>query len=334
MKIAFFELEPWEEEYLRKRINGHSVKFFKGHLDAASVVKARGFDCICTFIYSKIDKKILSHLQKLKLLVTMSTGYDHIDIKECKKRGVTVCNVPEYGSNTVAEHTFALMLALSRNIVESVERTRRGNFSLDGLRGFDLNGKTLGVVGVGRIGRNVIKMAKAFNMNVLANDCHPKKGLAKELGFAYATLPQLLAKADIITLHAPLNKETYHLINKHNIKRLKKGVVLINTARGGLVETETLLEALKKGIISYAGLDVLEEECFIKEEKQLLSDIFKKECDIKTALEQHVLLTQDNVIITPHNAFNSVEALQRILDTTVKNIYAFARKKPVNTVPS
>ncbi|MBI3034501.1 hydroxyacid dehydrogenase, partial [Candidatus Woesearchaeota archaeon] len=253
-------------------------------------------------------------------------------LDECKKRNITVCNVPFYGENTVAEHTFALILALSRKIIEGAERTRKGDFSLDGLRGFDLKGKTIGIVGMGSIGQHVARMAKGFEMNILAFDLRKDSKLAKSLGFRYVDFEYLLKNSSIITLHCPYSKATHHLINKSNIGKIKKGGILINTARGALIETEALVNALSRGIISSAGLDVLEEECAIKEEKQLLSKRFAQECDLRTVLENHILQRMENVVITPHNAFNSTEALLRILDTTIENIKAYSRKKPVNVV--
>lgn len=332
-RIAFFELEEWEKDYLKQRLKGHELIMEKGLLDEKSVKKAARAEVVCTFLYSHLTPENLEKIKGLRALCTMSTGFDHVPLDWCKKKGVRVCNVPSYGENTVAEHAFALILSVSRRIIPSVERAKKGDFSLKGLRGFDLKGKTLGVVGTGKIGRNVILFAKAFGMKVIAFDPRPDKKFAEEAGFTYASsLEKLLKESDVVSLHAPLNKQTMHLINESNISSFKKGAVLINTARGGLVQTSALLKALKKGIISYAALDVLEEECFVKEEKELLSDAFLKTCNLKTVLENHILLQQDNVIITPHNAFNSTEALQRILDTTVENIGAFLKRKPVNKV--
>lgn len=240
--------------------------------------------------------------------------------------------MPSYGENTVAEHTFALILALSRKICTSWERTKKGNFSLEGLRGFDLKGKTLGVVGTGHIGRHVIRIAKGFEMNVLAFDVKPDNKLAKQLGFKYASFEDVLKNSDIITLHVPYSKATRHLIGIKTLGFFKKGCYLINTARGGICDTTALLKGLKREIFAGLGLDVLEGECFVKEERELLTAPFAKKCDFKTVLQNHILLRQPNVIITPHNAFNSKEALQRILDTTVENIKSFAANRPINLV--
>lgn len=332
MKIVFFEVEDWQKDYLEKKLSGNELSFFAEPLSLDNINSATDCHIISPFIYSQIKKDILEKLPSLKMIATRSTGFDHIDIQAAKENKIAVCNVPFYGENTVAEHTFALILALSRKLVDSVQRARMGDFTLDGLRGFDLKDKTLGIVGMGHIGLHVARIAKGFEMKVLAYDPKEDKKTAKKIGFEYETLEALLAKSDIITLHAPDNKETHHLINSENISLIKRGAYLINTARGGLIETQSLLKALSDGILAGAGLDVLEEECFVKEEAQLLSKEFPKTCDLKTVLQNHILLQQKNVIITPHNAFNSNEALMRILDTTIENINGFIAGKPQNAV--
>ena len=331
-KITLFELEQWEKEYFVKNLKGCEVQFIDDNLNEDNASQISDADAIGIFIYSVVDKKILEKLPNLKLITTLSTGYDHIDINKCKKRKIVVCNVPHYGENTVAEHTFALILNLTRKIHKAYERTSRGDFTVDGLRGVDLQGKTLGVVGTGSIGKHVIRIAKGFEINAVACDKFKNLKMARKLGFKYVSFDDLLKNSDIITLHVPYTKETHHLIDKNAISKMKKGVFIINTARGGIIETAALLEGLQTGKIGGAGLDVIEGECFIKEERQILSKDFMKECDLKTVLQNHILLKQDNVIITPHNAFNSLEALHRILDTTILNINSFLKKKPVNVV--
>jgi len=332
MKIAFFDLENWEQEYLKKELKNHNLIFSKKKISLRDIAKIKDVDALAVFIYSSITKEILEKLPKLKLVTTMSTGFDHIDIAECKKRKITVCNIPTYGENTVAEHTFALILAISRKLPESIEKAKSGDFRLSGLRGFDLKGKTIGIVGCGNIGKHVARIAKGFEMKILVFDLHKDKKLAKGIGFRYATLATLFKNADIISLHVPENKYTHHMLNKKSFQLIKKGAVLINTARGGLVDGDALINALDKGNIKYAGLDVLEGECFIKEEKELLHSEFAKTCDLKLALQNNILLKKPNVFITPHNAFNSKEALYRILETTVENIRSFTKKKPANVV--
>lgn len=332
VKIAFFEIESWEEDYLKSHLKELDLMFFEDKLSSRDLKRISDIDILSPFIYSKIDKKTINFLKSLKYITTRSTGFDHIDLKACYKRNILVSNVPTYGTNTVAEHTFALILALSRKICLSWERTKKGNFSLENLRGFDLKGKVLGVVGVGNIGREVVRIAKGFGMKILAFDIKKDQKFAKKIGFRYVPFNYLLKNSDIVTLHVPYNKKTHHLINLKTLKLFKRGCYLINTARGGVCDTKALLKGLKDGIFAGLGLDVLEGECFIKEERELLSVAFKKTCDLKTVLQNHILLSQPNVIVTPHNAFNSKEALQRILDTTIENIKAFLKNKPINLI--
>ena len=331
MKIAFYEIEEWEEEYLKKKLNGHVLQFLNEKLSVENARQIKDFEAVSVFIYSKIDEQIIREIPNLKLITTRSTGFDHIDIEKCKKQGITICNVPSYGENTVAEHTFALILSLSRNMCKACIRRFEQDFSIEGLEGFDLKGKTIGVIGTGQIGLHVIRIAKGFDMNVVAYDVHQNKLLSEVLGFEYATLEDLLARSDVITLHVPYMKATHHLMNKDTFKLVKRGAILINTARGSIVDTEALIDALDKKILSGAGLDVFEGEELIKEEKQLLYD--PKNLEVLTSLvKDHILLSKDNVVFTPHIAFYSKEALERILETTVENIAAFVSGKPQNMV--
>lgn len=332
MKIAFFETEKWEEKYLSERLAGHELVFSGKELTPSAAKKHCDAEAVAVFIYSQINAKTLDALPKARLIATMSTGYNHIDMEECSRRGVTVCNVPTYGENTVAEHTFALLLALSRKIPEAYERTKGGDFSAHGLRGFDLKGKTIGVVGCGHIGRHVVRIARGFGMNVLVHERNPDTALAKELGFKPASLDELYSKSDVITFHVPLTESTRHMLSMESIGKVKKGAVIINTARGEVIETMALVKGIQKKIIAAAGLDVLEGEYDIREEKQVVSGNFRKECDLRAVLRNHVLMKLSNVLITPHSAFNSKEALERILDTTAGNIAAFAEGRPVNTI--
>ncbi len=324
-RIGIFEADGQPEiERLKALLQGHSLEFHPNPLTPERAAEASGCDAVIIFIYSRIDADLLSKLPSLRLVATMSTGTDHIDSEECRRRGIAVFNVPAYGEHTVAEHTFCLLLAISRRLIPSVQRTRSGDFSLEGLSGFDLEGKTIGIVGTGRIGSHVARLAHAFLMKPLAFAIHQNPELVEKYGVEYvATLDELIKRSDIVTLHAPLTEETRHMINKGNIRSFKKGAILINTARGALVETEALLEGLQEGCISYAGLDVLEEEGFIREEKELLLKSFAKRADMRTVLEGHMLLRMENVLITPHNAFNSEEAMMKIAETTAANINGF-----------
>lgn len=330
MKIAFFEVQNWEEPYLNKAFKDHELKLFKDVLADERIDEAKDYEIISIFIYSRLTAEILSKLETLRLVATRSTGFDHIDLETCKKRGILVCNVPTYSEDTVAEHTFALLLSLSRNIHDSYERTRQGDFTCEGISAFDLKGKTLGVLGTGRIGRSVIQIARGFGMNILAYDKHPNTDAAT-LGFQYTNSINLLEKSDVVTLHLPLNEETYHLLNKDRISKMKKGAIVINTARGGLIDTEALTQALLKGDLGGAGLDVLEEETLVREEAQLLLDNVPRE-RLATLLRAHILLRLKNVIITPHCGFNSKESLERLINTTIANINSFINGKPQNLV--
>jgi D-lactate dehydrogenase len=331
VRIAFFEVKDWEERYLKNRLRGHFLKFLEEPLTTENVQEINDFDLLSVFIYSRLDGQIIQRIPNLKLIVTRSTGFDHIDLEECRKRGITVCNVPSYGENTVAEHTFALILSLSRNICRTCVRRLGYDFSIEGLKGFDLKGKTIGVVGAGRIGLHVIRIAKGFDMNVLAYDSYQNKLLSEVLEFEYVPLEELLKESDIITLHVPYNKSTHHLINRDALKLVKRGAILINTSRGSVVETEALIEALDKKTLRGVGLDVIEGEELIKEEKQLLYDPKNLEV-LSNLIKSHILLSRDNVVFTPHIAFYSQEALERILETTVQNITSFISGKPQNTV--
>lgn len=328
-KIVFFEVEEWEKPIIQKAF-GDDVLLVADSLTADTVMQYRDAEIISPFIYSKLTKEVLKEFPHLSYITTRSTGFDHIDLTYCKEKGIAVSNVPAYGVHTVAEHAFTLILGLSRKLVQSVERTRKGNFSIEGLEGFDLNGKTLGVIGAGKIGTTVIHIARCFGMDVFVYTRHPQ--VSDNHHVTFADLDTVLGKSDIVTLHLPLTLETKHFINKDTIKKFKKGAYLINTARGDLVETECLLEALESGHLAGAGLDVLEGEMDIKEERELLASKFLKTGDMKIQLLNHVLMQQENVLITPHNAFHTKEAVQEILDITIQNIHTFESGKKENSV--
>lgn len=332
--IAFFEEEAVDREKLRAAFPEVTSLFVPDPLRPDTAAAAANADAISVFVKSTVNKSVLAQLPKLKFLSTRSMGVDHIDVAACVERGVTISRVPAYGENTVAEHTFALILACTRRIFQSYERTERLKFNREGLRGFDLAQKTLGVVGVGKIGRNVCRIAqKGFGMRVLVYDTHADQVLATELDFTYApTLEALLLESDVVTLHAPYLPATHHLINRENIAKMKRGAVLINTARGGLIDTQALLWALNEGIVQAAGLDVLEEENFVYEEAELLASDVPEGKNLATVLRNHILVERDDVIVTPHNAFNSTEAVNRIFETTAENLRGFLEGKPVNVV--
>lgn len=334
MKIACFETENWEKEILEKELKNDKILYFKNSLNKSNLNKIKDIETLVIFIYSNITKEIIDKLPNLKLIVTKSTGFDHIDINYAREKKIKVTTVPNYGENTVAEHTFALLLALSRKIYPSVKQTHENeHFETNStLRGFDLQNKTLGIIGGGSIGMHFARMAKGFEMKILVYDINKNNMLSKSIGFEYVSMNKLLKNSDVISVHVPYNKFTHHLINKETISKMKNEVNIINTARGSIIDTHALYQGLKKKKIAGAALDVLEEECEILEESQLLSEDFKKSCDLKTVLENHKLMKMDNVIITPHNAFNSQEALNRILHTTIDNIKLFKKKKIINCV--
>jgi D-lactate dehydrogenase len=332
IKTVFFEVTPKEKKHLNKKFSkGFDLFFYPEVINESNAKLVADADVISPFIYSKINSQVMTKAKKLKLIATRSTGFNHIDVKNAKEKGISVCNVPYYGENTVADHTFALILALSRNLHKAYVRTTRNDFTLEGLQGFDLRDKTLGVIGAGRIGIHVIKIAKGFGMNVLAYDPKPNHILTELMDFKYVPLLKLLEVSDIITLHAPYSQNTHHMINMNNIKSVKKGALFINTARSGIIEPEALYYAIENGIFGGAGLDVFEGEELIKEENQMLTKNVSVE-HLEALLKRNILLKKENVIITPHMAFDSVEAVERIMDTTAENIINFFEGKDCHKV--
>lgn len=328
MKIAFFSLrKSFQRRLVSQKPFGkkHKVYFFADPLDANHLPSQRDFDVISVFVDSHLNAQVLKKFPKLKLIAARSTGIDHIDLSFCKKHKIVVANVPTYGENTVAEHAFGLLLALSKRIFDGYQQLRENTtFDPWALEGFDLKGKTLGVVGTGNIGRHMIKIGNGFEMKVIAYDKFPQPELEKELEFKYVrTLNELLKKSDVVSLHVPLLKSTRHLINNRNIKIIKKGAVLINTSRGEVVETRALLKALQSGHLAGAGLDVVEEEGALKDDLEYLTVKKASEQEIRTILANHILIDMPNVIMTPHSAFNTKEALARIIDKTINNINEF-----------
>lgn len=336
-KILFCGLEPWEKEYINTKTKlpelGLEVEYQEKDLDIDNIPADTGVEALSVFVNAHVTREVLEKFPNLKFIVTRSTGYDHIDLTACAEKGIIVTNVPSYGEDTVAEYAFALMLSLSRKIFTGVDQIKEtGSFSTANLRGFDLQGKTLGVLGTGKIGKNAIRMAKGFEMKVVAFDAFPNADYAKEAGFEYKNLDEVLAESDVVTIHVPYMPETHHLINKNNIGKIKKGAILINTSRGPVIETEALVEALKSGQLAGAGLDVIEEEGVLRDEMSFLYSTDKTEHNIKTVIANHILIDMPNVLITPHNAFNTWEALQRILNTTIDNIASYKDGQIVNVV--
>lgn len=317
MKIAFFDVEDWEKELYEKQLSAHEIFFDSDSLTQKNSERVADFDIISGSSHASFTTDIIRDIPTLKLYITRSTGFDHIDLSFCASRNITVCNIPEYSSITVAEHTFALMLALTRHLIPSVQSLKSGTVTYQSLRGSELYEKTLGIVGVGSIGKEVIRIAKGFRMDVSAYTKTPSDQLAEELGITFVPLEKLLSESDIVSLHVPYTPSTHHLINKNNINLLKRGAIFINTSRGGVVQTQALVSALNEGVLSGIGLDVLEDEDKHREDKKSLIKIFDG---------------RENVIITPHNAFNSSESLNRIVEITIKTIEAFVDSKPINVV--
>lgn len=330
MKATFFEATESERAALTNLPSGIDTAFYSEKLSSETANLAKDSEIVSVFINSQINKEVLDLLPNLKLLQTRSTGYDHIDLASAKDKGVSVANIPGYGSHTVAEFAFALLLSLSRKIFWARHQLLESdNFDVAALQGTELRGKTIGVVGTGRIGKNVVKIANGFEMKVVACDVLPDEEFAAEQKFEYVDLPTLLGRADIVTLHAPYNEQSHHLLNKGNIPTMKKGAFLINTARGELVETDALLKALESGALAGAGLDVLEGERQLKDEAALLRGGAEM-ADYKTLFEDHVLMDMPNVVLTPHIAFNSKEGLHEILEITAETLINFAAGKPEN----
>jgi len=330
MKVAFFEVQDWDRRMLAEWAGAaRDAVLREDCLNLNNVAEFRDCDVVSVFLYCAITAEIMEAMPRLRLIATRSTGVDHVDLKAAAARKIGVCNVPEYGANTVAEHTFGLILGLSRKIYAADRRVRKRDFSLQGLDGFDLRAKTLGVIGAGNIGLHVIRIARSLSMRVLAHDLKRNDLLAEVLEFEYADLDRVLREADVISLHAPLVEATRHLIGADAIEKMKPGALLINTARGGLVDTAALADALEAGRLGGAALDVFEGEESIAEESELLYRECR-ECGPVEAVSR--LLDRDDVIVTPHMGFYSREALERILRTTLDNIEAFAAGRPRNLV--
>lgn len=326
MKIGIFNIRGSEEEFFKNALAGNEVECFSASLLAENLPQSKDFEVISVFTDSKVDFSVIDAFANLKLIAARSTGTDHIDLKRASEKNITVSNVPVYGESTVAEFAFALLLAIAKKIVQadlSVKITEK--FNREGLMGFDLIGKTFGVIGTGHIGTSAIKIAKGFNMEVIAFDAYPNQELAEKLQFSYVSLEQLLSRSDVISLHIPLLPETKHLINQKNIGFIKRGAVLINTSRGEIVESQALIQGLETGIISAAGLDVMENEITLRA---------NTEPDPEEVKINDKLIEMSNVIVTPHNASNTKEAMDRIRQTTVDNIKAFINSNPQNVVKS
>ena len=323
-KIAFFGTKPYDEKSFNK-INedyGFEIKYFKGHLNMNNIVLTQGADVVCVFVNDTVDADVIKAMAEngVKLLALRCAGYNNVDLEAAKGR-LTVVRVPAYSPYAVAEYTVALMLSLIRKIPRASWRTRDGNFSLHGLMGFDMHGKTVGVIGTGKIAKILIGILRGFGMKILAYDLYPDYKFAEETGMTYTTLDELYHRSDIITLHCPLTAETKYMINEDSISKMKDGVMIVNTGRGQLIHTNALIEGLKNKKVGYAGLDVYEEE-----NEYFYEDKSDKIIDDDTLAR---LLSFNNVIVTSHQAFFTKEALRNIANTTLQNIKDFEEGKPL-----
>jgi D-lactate dehydrogenase len=325
MKVYFFDAHSFESKHFRQANSEfhHDLNFFEAKLTEKSVALAEGYPCVCAFVNDKLNENVLKVLSEngTKLIALRSAGYNHINLIVAKELGLKVVRVPEYSPYSVAEHAMALILTLNRKLHKSYNRIREGNFSLEGLVGFDLHGKTVGVVGTGKIGKAFIKILKGFGCNVIAHDVFPDNNFAQEVGFKYTDLESVFKYADILSLHVPLGPATHYVVNEKTIGLMKYGAMLINTSRGGLVDTKALIAALKTGQLSAAGLDVYEEE-----ENYFFQDLSEKVLDDDMLIR---LINFPNVILSSHQGFLTTEALNNIAQTTLGNISEFENKLPL-----
>lgn len=320
MKIALFNIPEREREVISNELPSCELFFLEGMVEE-KIDEIQECEGISIFVGNPITKEIISKLDHLRLIVTRSTGFDHIDIEAAKEKNITVLNVPSYGERTVAEFAFALIMTLSRKITEAYDRLRRtGDTDIDHFEGFDLVHKKIGIVGLGKIGKNAARIAHGFGMEVYMYDLHPDDNFAQEVSGRYVTLEELVSTCDIVTLHVPYNTHTHHMINAQLLSQFKKGSILINTSRGGVVHTAALLDALKNKTLMGAGLDVVEGEEDFRDDISLL---LKRTNDIekfRDIIIAHELVEMSNVVVTPHIAFNTKEAKEEILHKTIENI--------------
>ena len=313
MKVAFFDTKPYDKEaFINEKPDDMVFKFFETKLSIDTVSLARGYDVVCVFVNDDVNKEVIDRLYEegVRLVALRCAGYNNVDVKHAFNK-VHVCHVPAYSPYAVAEHAAAMLLTSNRRIHKAYNRTKEFNFSLSGLTGFDLHGKTVGVIGTGKIGKIFAGICKGFSMNVLGYDMYPDLNS----GIKYVSLDEIFEQSDIISLHCPLTKETRHIINADSIEKMKKGVSIINTSRGGLIDAEALLNGIKERKIGAACLDVYEEEAdifFEDKSGHILDD------DVLARL-----ISMPNVIVTSHQAFLTSEALRNIAEVTIQNIRSF-----------
>jgi D-lactate dehydrogenase len=334
MRITFFELEAQHEALFDPLLGAHALTFTPAPLTVQNASDFANSEMITTLNESVLSEAVLAQLPHLKLIVSRTTGFDHIPMAACQQRGIAVSYIPHYGIHTVAEHAFALLLSLSHQLAHETARAHCGDFSPKGARGFDLFGKTMGIIGVGNIGRNTVRIARGFNLNVLARDIAPKPELAEQMGFQYVSMARVLAESDFVTLHVPGDESTRNLIGAAEIAQMKPGAILINTARGSVVDGVALADALLSGHLGGACLDVLPHESILRNRDLLLRTLRDNSPEVRELLAIQALLDMPNVVITPHVAYNTREAMERILRTTLENIQGFLTQMPRNMVPA
>jgi D-lactate dehydrogenase len=323
VRVAVFDTHCFEREHFDEANQkfGHELVFFDSRLSEETVSLAFGFDVVCVFVNDQVNAEVLKALKvgNIKLIALRAAGFNNVDLEAAESLGLRVVRVPEYSPYAVAEHALGLMLCLDRKIHRAHQRVREGDFSLEGLVGFDLHGKNVGVIGTGRIGAVLCRILSGLGCRILANDLQPKKEVAELPGVTYVDLSTLYQEADIISLHVPLSPSTYHLLNSEAFSKMKCGVMVINTGRGALIDTRALINALKCGQVGFAGLDVYEEE----------DSIFFKNLSDQILQDDVIarLLTFPNVLVTAHQGFLTHEALQNIARTTLENISDFEQGK-------
>lgn len=319
MKVAFFDTHGFEKTFFEKanQSSKHSITFLDARLTEETASLAKDFECVCAFVNDKLSRKTILTLSKqgTRLIALRSAGFNHVDLEAAASVGIKVVRVPEYSPYAVAEHAVGLILTLNRKFNRAISRVHEGNFSLNGLVGFDLHGKTVGIIGTGKIGSVMCKIMKGFGCHVLAYDIKENSALLSEVEIRYVSQKEIYKQSDIISLHLPLTPETHHMINQESIDLMKPGVMLINTGRGALIDTKALIKGLKSFKIGYAGLDVYEEEEGIFFED--LSDQILQDDTLAR------LLTFPHVVLTSHQAFLTNEALKNIAETTMQNISDF-----------
>jgi D-lactate dehydrogenase len=324
MNIAVFSTKPYDKSYLDafNKNYGHQLTYFESSLKKKSTKLTKGYDAVCIFVNDQIDEATLADLaeNEVKLIALRCAGFNNVDLKAAKKHNIKVVRVPSYSPEAVAEHALALIMTLNRKTHKAYNRVRESNFSLNNLTGFNIFGKEVGVIGTGQIGAAFCRIMLGLGCRVSAFDIHESEEL-KSLGVQYKTLDMLYAQSDIISLHCPLNSKTSHLINKESLEKFKPGAMLINTSRGGLVDTTAIIEALKSHHLGYLGIDVYEQE-----ENLFFEDLSERILQDERILR---LLSFPNVLITSHQAFLTREALDQIADTVLSNISAFEANKPL-----